>query len=28
LYDTKSRGAAAYIALAREMLTRHAERAA
>ncbi|HEY3160345.1 MAG TPA: ParA family protein [Vicinamibacterales bacterium] len=25
LYDTKSRGAAAYIALAREMLTRHAE---
>ena len=28
LYDTKSRGAAAYIALAREMLSRHAERAA
>ena len=28
LYDTKSRGAAAYLALAREMLTRHAERAA
>jgi chromosome partitioning protein len=28
LYDTKSRGAAAYIALAREMLSRHGERAA
>jgi len=28
LYDTKSRGAAAYIALAREMLSRHADRAA
>jgi chromosome partitioning protein len=28
LYDTKSRGAAAYVALAREMLSRHAERAA
>jgi chromosome partitioning protein len=28
LYDTKSRGAAAYIALAREMLSRHGDRAA
>ena len=28
LYDTKSRGAAAYIALAREMLSRHADHAA
>jgi chromosome partitioning protein len=28
LYDTKSRGAAAYLALAREMLSRHADRAA
>jgi chromosome partitioning protein len=28
LYDAKSRGAAAYIALAREMLSRHADRAA
>src|SRR5438477_671895 len=28
LYDTKSRGAAAYVALAREMLSRHADRAA
>jgi len=28
LYDGKSRGAAAYIALAREMLSRHADRAA
>ena len=28
LYDTKSRGAAAYIALAKEMISRHAQRAA
>src|SRR5437762_7763479 len=28
LYDTKSRGAAAYIALAKEMLSRHQQRAA
>jgi chromosome partitioning protein len=28
LYDTKSRGAAAYIALARELLSRHGDRAA
>jgi chromosome partitioning protein len=28
LYDTKSRGAAAYIALAKEMLSRHGDRAA
>src|ERR1051325_10597324 len=28
LYDTKSRGAAAYIALAHEMLSRHSQRAA
>ena len=28
LYDTKSRGAAAYIALARELLSRHTDRAA
>jgi chromosome partitioning protein len=28
LYDTKSRGAAAYVALAREMLSRHTQRAA
>ncbi len=28
LYDTKSRGAAAYVALAREMLSRHGDRAA
>src|SRR5947207_2840513 len=28
LYDTRSRGAAAYIALAKEMISRHAQRAA